>query len=435
MAVLDQVGRPGAVVLDPPHVDLGRVDVDPVVGEAARGRHDQGHREVVAVVQAVGGGQDLGRRGRRQGVHQLAQGHGRDHVRGGDLALGHRLGRSVPSWPVTVDDRAGPSVGHLDGGHRRLQVHRPPGGLHLLCADLPHHPRAVLGVLELLNEGGDLRLLALGQDGVDDRLAQVEVLDALGGPVGRHLGDLHAPDPFGVGLEEGAVEAPAEAGHQPVLVVVLVLRRPDAGPQVGEAAQDRLPQAQVAQGVHGLEGVVVVLPLVEDAAHAGAEEEVALGQYLVPECLHFGHLGEEAVAAEVEAVAVAHDGPADAAHDGVGLEDHGVLAPLGELVGRGEAPRPRPRDHHRCVVNHRAARYRVVTGGTGIWVTGPARGSGDRDAGQGTGNSGQGTEMLRKARRAYPARAAGRRVSTTRSIRGPRHIRAAAMARGKALRA
>ena len=52
--VLDEVGRPRAVVLDAPDLDVGGVDVDPVVGEAARLGHDERHGEVVAVVQVVG---------------------------------------------------------------------------------------------------------------------------------------------------------------------------------------------------------------------------------------------------------------------------------------------------------------------------------------------------------------------------------------------
>ncbi len=48
------------------------------------------------------------------------------------------------------------------------------GGLHddlgalghdLVAADLPHHPGPVLGVLELLDEGGDVLLVPLGQSG------------------------------------------------------------------------------------------------------------------------------------------------------------------------------------------------------------------------------------------------------------------------------
>ena len=192
-----------------------------------------------------------------------------------------------------------------DAGQPRRHLQRPPGGLHLFCADLPHHAGAVLGVLELLNEGGDLRLAALGQDGVHHRLAQVEVLDPLGRPVGRHVGHRHAPHLLGVGLEEGAVEAPAEAGHQPVLVVGLVLGRAGCGP-TGRRSRTGWPPTGPGclQGVHGLERVVVELALVVDPAHAGPQHEVALGEDLVPEGLDLGHLGEEAVSAQVEAPAV-----------------------------------------------------------------------------------------------------------------------------------
>ena len=61
----------------------------------------------------------------------------------------------------------------------------------------------------------------------------------------------------------------------------------------------------------------------------------------MPERLDLLDLGEEAVAADVEAPAVALDGAADAADDGVGLEDRRRDAVAGgELVGRGQAGRP-----------------------------------------------------------------------------------------------
>ena len=64
----------------------------------------------------------------------------------------------------------------------------------------------------------------------------------------------------------------------------------------------------------------------------------------MPEGLDLGHLGEEAVSAQVEAPAVPHHGAADAAHDVVGLEHHGVLTPLGQEIGRRQAPGARAGD-------------------------------------------------------------------------------------------
>ena len=78
---------------------------------------------------------------------------------------------------------------------------------------------------------------------------------------------------------------------------------------------------RLRERVHGLERVVEELAVVVDAAHAGPEQEVVVRQDLVPERLDLRHLGEEAVAADVEAPAVALDGAADATDHRVGLED------------------------------------------------------------------------------------------------------------------
>ena len=56
LAVVHQVGRPRAVVLDASDVHLGAVDVDPVVGEAGRLGHDQRDGEEVPVGEIVGRG-------------------------------------------------------------------------------------------------------------------------------------------------------------------------------------------------------------------------------------------------------------------------------------------------------------------------------------------------------------------------------------------
>ena len=74
-----------------------------------------------------------------------------------------------------------------------------------------------------------------------------------------------------------------------------------------------------------------------------AEQEVFVGEDLVPHGLDLGHLGEEAVAADVEAPAVPLDGAADAADDRVGLEDGCGAPPLGELPRCGETRQVRRR--------------------------------------------------------------------------------------------
>ena len=92
--------------------------------------------------------------------------------------------------------------------------------------------------------------------------------------------------------------------------------------------QHGLADAEVREGVAGLERVVEELVVVEDAAHPGPHDEVLVRQDLVPERLDLGHLGEEAVTTDVEAPAVALDGLGDAADRVGGLEDRGGHACL-----------------------------------------------------------------------------------------------------------
>src|SRR5581483_9190457 len=155
-----------------------------------------------------------------------------------------------------------------------------------------------------------LRLEALPQ-----RLEQREVLDALRAPVGRQLGDRHAPDLLRVRLEEVLVETPSEATRVEALEVLLVLRRLDPDPQVRPAAAHRLDEPERLQCLQGHDRVVEQLPPVEDAAHPGTAQELVLAEDLEPEVVDRLDLREEAVSADVEAPPVALDRPADAADD------------------------------------------------------------------------------------------------------------------------
>ncbi len=96
---------------------------------------------------------------------------------------------------------------------------------------------------------------------------------------------------------------------------------------------------EVAQRVGRLERVVVELAAVVDAAHPRAHQEVLVGQDLVPERLDLGHLGEEPVAADVEAPALALGGTADATDHGVALDDGDRHVALHQLERGGEPGR------------------------------------------------------------------------------------------------
>jgi len=145
------------------------------------------------------------------------------------------------------------------------------------------------------------------------------------------------------------VQPPAEAAGDETFERLRVLRRVDAHPQVRRDAAHRLDWTEVAQRVHGHERVVVELALIEDAALAGPAEEVLGAEDLPPQFVDRPDLGEETVATDVEAPAVALHRAADAADDVVGLEDRDVarVPRLHQLICRGEAGRTGADDHDR----------------------------------------------------------------------------------------
>ncbi len=110
------------------------------------------------------------------------------------------------------------------------------------------------------------------------------------------------------------------------------------GPRGGIAqhAGRRVENAHVLQGVGGLERIVVELAAVEDARHARAGEH-RLIEHFVPQQFDFLHLGEEAMAADVKAIAFTFDGSGDSADDGIGFKDGSADAVLGKFVRRRQA--------------------------------------------------------------------------------------------------
>ena len=150
----------------------------------------------------------------------------------------------------------------------------------------------------------------------------------------------HAPDLLRVRLEEEVEQALAEAVRHPLLEGVLLALGLHLRPQVGEERARQLDRAELLDHVGAAQRVVEELAVPEDARHARALEEV-LAHDLVPEVVDLLGLGEEAVAAEVEAVAVADRGLGDAADLVLGLEDDHGQALLGEQVAGGQPGRAR----------------------------------------------------------------------------------------------
>jgi hypothetical protein len=197
-------------------------------------------------------------------------------------------------------------------------------------------------VVELLDQGLD-GLLGLEEHGQEHGLER-EPLDPLGRPLGAQLGAGDAPDLLGVGLEEDREETVPEAVGHPLLEGVLLLVGPDLPAQVAQHHQDRLDDPEAHQGVERLERVVEEAVVVEDPRHAGPAQELA-AEHLLPDLVHLVHLGEEAVAAHVEVIALVLERAGKPAHVRVLLEHGGPVPELGQLAGGGEARGSAADDH------------------------------------------------------------------------------------------
>ncbi len=305
------------------------MDVDPVVGERIVAVDHEQHRQEFAVAQAAGRVAHLHRRlglGDPDGGAQRQRG---DHVRGVQrLAAGHDLGDAP--------------VGDLELGDGRVEPH-----LAALLADvgghlLPHLPGPEPGVVELRDQRLDLVALVAEERGLGGG-EERQALDPLGGPLGADLVRRDAPQLLGVGLEEVLVEPLAEAVGDPGLERVLATLGLGRRPHVGDQAARQLHRAELLDHVHALQRILEELVVPVDPALARALEELLLHD-LVPEVVDLLDLGEEAVAAEIEAVAVPDLGARDAADEFSGLEHDHRLALLDQLVAGGQARRSRAED-------------------------------------------------------------------------------------------
>src|SRR5438067_13851675 len=130
------------------------------------------------------------------------------------------------------------------------------------------------------------------------------------------------------------VQALAEAVGHPLLKRVFAAFGLERRPQVGAAAADQLDRSELADYIEALEGVLKELVVPVDPGLPRPLEEFLLHD-LMPEIVHLLHLGEETVAAEVEAVSVpdlSAGQPADLARR---LKHDHRLALLGEQVPGG----------------------------------------------------------------------------------------------------
>ena len=94
--------------------------------------------------------------------------------------------------------------------------------------------------------------------------------------------------------------------------------------QIAQRDPYRLIGADVPQRVERLQRISVEFAAIIDPAQARAQEEVVLADFM-PQIVDFLHLGEEAVAANVEAETLVDLGPGDPADVIAFFENDGVV--------------------------------------------------------------------------------------------------------------
>ena len=309
------------------------MDVDPVVREEILAVDDERNGEKVAVPQATGGFAHLGRRCGARELDDGAQRQRRDHrVR---ERVRHAAG-------LDLDDAV---TGQLQPLHRGAGAHVAAVLDDRRAHRLPHLPRAEARIVELRDQA--LHLVSLvAEERRPGSGEEGEALDPLGGPFGADLRGRHAPELLGVRLEEELEQAPSEAIRDPVLegVVDLVPARRSA--EVRGHAAGELDRAELPDHVGPAQRIVEVALVPVDARHAWTQQEL-VAEHLVPQRVDLDRFREEAMAAQIEAVAVDLDGLGQPSHLLLGLQHDRIGPGLAELIRRGEAGGPAAEDERR----------------------------------------------------------------------------------------
>ena len=266
---LDEVGRPGPEVLDAPDLDVGRVDVDPVVREAGLLGDDQGDGEEVAVVQVVrrldaprsGTGGSMARSRAVIGIEDITAEHGYSvSVPSADSPT--TATALPPAWRILVTLVFMRTLVPAASTRSRQRSHIIPGPY------LGYWNSSMSEVISFwLRLGSTALTIAFDSDRFLIRWAAQSACNS---------GRRDAPHLLGVGLEEVPVEAVPEPGRRPT-------PRSWSGPSAaGSGPRRRTSTHRVAsttprflRAFMALSGIVVVLAVVVDPAHPGPHQEVA----------------------------------------------------------------------------------------------------------------------------------------------------------------
>src|SRR5665213_924043 len=246
---------------------------------------------------------------------------------------------------------------------------RPPFLLGDLRHALPHLAGSEARVAEAVDQGGDdvvaMGRLSMWQQGALDDEPHVQALDPLRRPVRRKLCGADPPHLFGVGLEKDAVEAPSELVAHPILEAPRIWDRRDTRSGVAGQAPDGLHKTEVPKCIRRLKRVGEKAVPVIDARQAISRQHLGTKD-LGPEVLDLLVLREEAVAADVEPIAVVLDRagkPPDVA--GVLFDHRDRDLVLHQLIGGCEAGRAGAHDHDlpalvlKCQSAHRVSTVRT----------------------------------------------------------------------------
>ena len=304
--------------------------VDPRVGERVGPVEDQGHRQEVAVAKAGGGGRDRGGHARRRHPR-----HGGQRQRRDDLRRPRTSRRASTPRPRRRRRSPARSTGVSHSTRPPSETTRSRIASHIWPGPEPR-------VVELADQRAQrARLVVLdAPERRAHRLAERQPADPLRRPFGAQLVARHAPHLLRVGREEHLVQPPAEAPRDPLLERVGVPGRRTRA-QIGPQRARQLDRPQVAHDVDRVERVGEHPPAVADARHPRPDDQL-VAQDLLPQRLHLGVLGEEPVAAQIEAETVAFLGPREAADERLALENGHAATALHEVQRGGQAGRAGP---------------------------------------------------------------------------------------------
>ena len=200
--------------------------------------------------------------------------------------------------------------------------------LHLFRARLPHHagtsPRIAKGIDERLDYVRAVSVVTLRNQRILDGAAERKSFDALRRPVGRDFLAAHAPNFFGVTLEECVEEPFAELIAYPFFEIARISHRKQARFHPRKNAKRRPEDAKLEQRFERFQRIGEKFAVVKNPRRTRSHEHV-VRQNLGPQIFDRLGLGKETVPADVEVKTLVGHGPGNSADvNGIGFQDNDI---------------------------------------------------------------------------------------------------------------